>query len=112
MRAVEQDEVAIAQVRQDWRAELEAIAPERFVFLDESAILTNMVRTHARSLQGTRAYGTIPCSHWRRLTVLGALGKEGILAAMSIEAARMCSAPFSPKCSCPRCASISLMPCW
>lgn len=46
-----------------------------------------MVRTHARSLQGTRALGTIPCSHWTRLTVLGALGTEGILAAMSIEAA-------------------------
>jgi transposase len=46
-----------------------------------------MVRTHARSLKGTRAYGTIPCSHWTRLTVLGALGTEGILAAMSIEAA-------------------------
>lgn len=46
-----------------------------------------MVRTHARSLQGARAYGAIPCSHWTRLTVLGALGTEGILAAMSIEAA-------------------------
>lgn len=57
------------------------------VFLDESAVLTNMVRTHARSLQGTRALGTIPCSHWTRLTVLGALGTQGILAAMSIEAA-------------------------
>ena len=57
------------------------------IFLDESAVLTNMVRTHARSLKGTRAYGTIPCSHWTRLTVLGALGTEGILAAMSIEAA-------------------------
>ena len=46
-----------------------------------------MVRTYARSRQGTRAYGTIACSHWTRLTVLGALGTEGILAAMSIEAA-------------------------
>ena len=46
-----------------------------------------MVRTHARSRRGTRAYGSIPCSHWTRLTVLGALGTQGILAAMSIEAA-------------------------
>ena len=87
MRAAEQDEATIAQARQEWRAELEAISPERLVFLDESATLTNMVRTHARSPRGTRAYGTIPCSHWTRLTVLGALGTEGILAAMSIEAA-------------------------
>jgi transposase len=46
-----------------------------------------MVRLYARSLRGTRAYGTIPCGHWSRLTVLGALTTEGILAAMSIEAA-------------------------
>ena len=45
-----------------------------------------MVRTHARSLQGTRASGTIPCSHWTRLTVLRALGTAGTLAAMSISA--------------------------
>lgn len=80
-----------------------------------------MVRTHARSLRGTRAYGAIPCSHWTRLTVLGALGTEGILAAMSIEAATDAdvlllripagTAPFSPKCSCPRCASTSAMLC-
>ena len=58
------------------------------VFLDESAALTNMVRMYARSRRGTRAYGTIPYGHWTRLTMLGALGMEGIIAAaMSIEAA-------------------------
>src|SRR5512134_1761599 len=46
-----------------------------------------MVCLYARSPRGTRAYGTIPCSHWTWLTVLGVLGTEGILAAMSIEAA-------------------------
>ena len=70
-----------------------------------------MVRTYARSLKGTRAYGTIACSHWTRLTVLGALGTEGILAAMSIEAARTSFVPFSPKCSCPHCGNTSPMPC-
>lgn len=50
----------IAQARQDWRIALEAIAPERLVVLDESAALTNMVHTHARSPRGSRAYGTIP----------------------------------------------------
>lgn len=77
----------IVQARQDWRIALEAIAPERLVVLDESAALTNMVRTHARSPRGSRADGTIPCGHWTRLTLLGALGMEGIVAAMSIEAA-------------------------
>ena len=77
----------IAQARQDWRIALEAIAPERLVVLDESAALTTMVRTHARSPRGRRAYGTSPCGHWPRPTIPGALGTEGIVAAMSIEAA-------------------------
>jgi transposase len=87
LRATEQDEAEVAKARQDWRTELEAIEPERLVFLDESAALTNMARTHARSPRGMRAYGTVPYGHWTRLTVLGALGTEGIVAAMSIEAA-------------------------
>lgn len=87
MRAAEQDEAAIAQARQYWHTELKAIDPKRLVLLDDSAALTTMSRTHARSPRGTRAYSTIPCGHWTRLTVLGALGTEGIVAAMSIEAA-------------------------
>ena len=63
------------------------IAPERLVFLDECGVLTNMARLRGRSPRGTRAYGTAPYGHWRRLTVLGALGIGGIVAAMSVEAA-------------------------
>jgi hypothetical protein len=60
---------------------------ERFVFIDESAALTNLVRVYGWSLCGERAPGTAPCGHWDRVTVLGALGPEGIVAAMSIPAA-------------------------
>ena len=63
------------------------IAPERLVFLDESAALTNLVRRHAWSRRGARALGTAPCGRWERVTILGALGREGIIAAMSIAAA-------------------------
>ena len=77
--------------RQAWRAEgasgIAGIAPERLVFLDECGVLTDMARLRGRSPRGTRAYGTVPCGHWRRLTVLGALGIGGIVAAMSVEAA-------------------------
>src|SRR3712207_781955 len=46
-----------------------------------------MARLRGRSPRGTRAVGTVPCGHWKRLTVLGALGTGGVLAAMGIEAA-------------------------
>jgi transposase len=57
------------------------------VFIDESAALTDMGRTHAGSPRGARAHGTAPCGPWRRLTVIGALGCEGVAGAMAIEAA-------------------------
>ncbi len=77
----------MALARQDWRRETGGIAPERLVFLDECGVLTNMARLRGRSPRGTRAYGTVPCGHWKRLTVLGALGSGGMVATMSVEAA-------------------------
>src|SRR3712207_8959650 len=46
-----------------------------------------MVRLHGRGPRGTRAYGSAPFGHWTRVTVLGALGAEGVVGAMSVEAA-------------------------
>ena len=74
--------------RAAWHAEgTGGIAPERLIFLDQCGVLTNMARLRGRSPRGTRAYGTVPCGHWTRLTVLGALGIGGIVAAVSVEAA-------------------------
>ena len=63
------------------------IAPDRLVFLDECGVLTGMARLYGRSPRGTRADGAVPCGRWTRLSVLGALGHEGVLAAMSVEGA-------------------------
>ncbi len=73
--------------RRAWRTEAGGIAPERLVFLDGCGVLTDMARLWGRSPRGTRACGTVPCGHWTRLTVLGALGSGGMVAAMAVEAA-------------------------
>jgi hypothetical protein len=58
------------------------------VFIGESAALTNLVRSHGRSPRGQRAHGRAPRGKWHRLTVSGgALGVEGIVGAMGVEAA-------------------------
>jgi transposase len=57
------------------------------VFVDECGVLTNMARLHGRSPRGTRARGTVPGGPWKRLTVVGALGTTGMVAALSVEAA-------------------------
>ena len=45
-----------------------------------------MTRTHARAPRGARAFGSVPCGGWRRVTLLGAPGLEGVVAMMSVEA--------------------------
>ena len=79
------------RARADWwtdeAAGIGGIAPERLVFIDESAVLTSMARRYGRSPRGERAIAKVPFGHWKRLSVLSALGIEGILATMSVEAA-------------------------
>jgi transposase len=46
-----------------------------------------LARLHGWSPRGERAPGVAPCGSWERVTILGALGGEGSLGAMSIAAA-------------------------
>lgn len=70
-----------------WRAEMAKVDASRLVFLDESGIDTRLTRTHARAVRGKRAVSKIPWGHWKRLTVIGALARDGVVACMSIAAA-------------------------
>ena len=81
----------MARARAAWRTDPDAgvggVSPERLVFLDECGALTNMACLHGRAPRGKRAHGTAPAGRWKRVTVLGALGAGGVVAAMSVEAA-------------------------
>jgi transposase len=85
--AVEQERAEVAEARTTWRAELAGIDPKRLVFIDETGIDTRMTRAHGRAARGRRATGGVPCGRWERLTVVGALALDGMIAAMSIAAA-------------------------
>ncbi len=76
----------MAEARAAWRAALAGINPRRFVF-DQTGIDTRLTRAYGRALRGQRATGKVPWRSWERLTVIGALGLDGVVAAMSIAAA-------------------------
>jgi transposase len=57
------------------------------VFLDEGGVLTTLSRLRGRGPRGTRACASAPFGHRTRVTVLGALGAEGIVGAISVAAA-------------------------
>jgi transposase len=57
------------------------------VFIDESAVLTNMACRYGRSPRGQRAPAKVSFGNCKRLSVLGAISLDGMVAAMSVEAA-------------------------
>jgi len=66
---------------------LAQVDPRRLIFLDESGLDTRMTRAYARAAPGERAVGKVPGGPWERLTVIGALALDGVVASMSIAAA-------------------------
>ena len=66
---------------------MERVDPDRLVFLDESGLDTRLTRAYARAPGGQRAIGRVPGGNWRRLTILGALARTGLVAVMTVAAA-------------------------
>jgi transposase len=87
LRAAEQDREDVAEARRGWRAELAGVDPARLVFVDETGIDTRMTRPYARAARARRAPGKVPWGRWERLTVVGALALDGVVACMSVAAA-------------------------
>jgi len=56
-----------------------------YVFLDETGVNIAMARPYARAPRGERAYASKPVNKGKNITVLGALSRAGILAAMTVE---------------------------
>jgi transposase len=86
LRASERDRADIQAERAVFCERVRQLDAKNLVFLDESGITTAMTPLYARARRGERAHGSAP-GGWRRLTVLGALSGEGMIAAMSLAAA-------------------------
>jgi transposase len=77
----------VKQERQSFREQQPSLDPALLVFLDETGVDTQMVRRYGRASGGERAHGSVPFGSYKRLTLIGALGCEGLLAPMSTTAA-------------------------
>ena len=61
--------------------------PGRLVFIDETWVKTNMVRTHGRAMRGRRLVAAAPHGHWKTSTFIGALREDGLVAPAAFEGA-------------------------
>ena len=73
--------------REQYRAEIAAIDPATFVFVDESGVNTAMTRRYARAPRGERAVGSVPKNWGENVTMLGAMRSDGVSAVMTVAGA-------------------------
>jgi transposase len=81
LTASERDEAA----RAAWRERAAAVAPDRWVWVDEFGSHTALTRTYARSPRGTRAHGSAPRNRGPNRTTIASLTLEGLTPGLVLE---------------------------
>jgi transposase len=61
--------------------------PARLVFIDETAVSTNLARLRGRAARGVRLIGQVPLGEWKTITFVAALRHNKMTAPMVIEGA-------------------------
>jgi len=75
----------VARARRRWMREQGIFDPARLVFIDETAANTKMVRLCGRCLRGERLIGRVPQGHWKTITFVAALRRNGMRAPCTID---------------------------
>jgi hypothetical protein len=66
----------VAAARRAWRRKQRRLDPRQLVFIDETAVATNMVRRYGRAPRGQRLVCKVPFGAWTTLTFIAALAGE------------------------------------
>ena len=77
----------MARARRRWVREQGLLDPARLVFIDETAVTTNMVRLNGWNARGERLVGDVPMGHWETVTFIAGFRETGIVAPMLIKGA-------------------------
>src|SRR5207302_5144190 len=85
LRAAEQHRADVALARRRWIRAQGLLDPARLVFLDETAVSTNMVRLYGRGPRGVRLVDRVPHGHWKTITFVAALRHDKMAAPMVVD---------------------------
>lgn len=77
----------MARARRRWIREQGLLDPARLVFIDETAVTTNMVRLNGWNLRGERLVMDVPMGYWETVTFIAGFRQTGITAPMTIKGA-------------------------
>jgi transposase len=87
LRAAERHRADVAQARRRWIRQQGLLDTTRLVFLDETAITTNMVRVRGRCPRGERLVSYVPQGEWKTITFIAGLRHNRMTAPMVIDGA-------------------------
>src|SRR4249919_3351175 len=87
LRAAERTRADVARARRRWVREQGLLDPARLVFIDETAVTTNMVRLNGWNPRGERLVGDVPFGNWETITFVAALRHNKMTAPMVVEGA-------------------------
>jgi len=77
----------VQQARSEWSEQQPDWDPAKLVFLDETAVATNLTRLYGRSQRGERCLAQRPHGHYKSTTFIAGLRCDGISAPLVIEGA-------------------------
>ena len=89
LQAAERQRADVAQARRRWIREQGMLDPARLVFIDETAVSTNMVRLRGRAppVSASGVIGAVPLGRWETITFVAALRHNKMVAPMVVEGA-------------------------
>ena len=80
MKDAEQLRPKVARFRARWTAHQHRLDPKRLIFLNETWVKTNTIRTGGWFARAKRLTAHMPLDHWKTLTVLAGLRQDRIVA--------------------------------
>jgi hypothetical protein len=85
----------VVRARRRWMREQGTFDPARLVFVDETAANTKMVRLSGRCRRGERLIGRVPQGHWKTITFVAALRRNGMRAPCTLDGYTSCARRLS-----------------
>src|SRR3974377_2344553 len=85
LRAEERKRADVARARRRWIREQGWLDTARLVFIDETALTTNMVRLNGWNPRGERLLADVPMGRWETVTFIAGLRRTGIVAPIVIK---------------------------
>ena len=85
--ASEQEREDVAVAREEWFEGQLDLDPSKLVFIDETAVSTNMTRRFGWARRGERCRMSVPFGHWKTKTLVAALRWDRIDAPLTIDGA-------------------------